>query len=110
MLEVLQVHPSLWEFDLTPIRSQPQTHTNASNSHLRQPGLPVANQLQPQSSVLQARLDNSPQMQQEIENETLQKNKFEATKLGLQAKSDTITLLGQERLTVLQAQTKDVLQ
>jgi len=46
---------------------------------------------------------NAPLTQQEIENQQYQQDRFEATKLEIQAKYGTITPQGQERLNLLQA-------
>ncbi len=45
----------------------------------------------------------APLTQQDIESQQYQQDRFEATKLEIQAKYGTITPLGQERLTLLQA-------
>ena len=46
---------------------------------------------------------NAPLTQQDIENQQYQQDRFEATKLEIQAKYGTITPVGQERLNLLQA-------
>ena len=99
---------ALSQSNSTPVRSQSQAHPNAFGSHAKQPGLSV-NQLQARPYAV-PQLDNSHKTQQEIENEAFQQNKFEATKLGLQAKFGTITSEGQKRLTELKTQIRDVLQ
>ena len=62
---------------------------------------PKIAQAQPQS--------HKPLTQTQTENQEFQQQKFEATKLELQAKYSTITPEGQERLTVLQAKMSGLL-
>lgn len=54
-------------------------------------------------------VSNSPKTEREIENEAFQQDKHEAFGLDLQAKQNTITPEGQERLTVLQAKISGLL-
>ncbi|MEH1977657.1 MAG: DUF4157 domain-containing protein [Nostoc sp.] len=72
---------------------------------------PVRSQLQSHPFIAQAQLQSEkPLSHTETENQEFQQQKFEATKLELQAKHDTITPEGQERLTVLQAKMSGSLQ
>ncbi len=80
------------------------TLTNSSTqNHTPDSGLSVVNQL-PLPAVVQAKLDlNLHQTQQEMENQTFQQEKLEATKLEIQAKHSTLTPEDTKRLSVLQA-------
>ncbi|MEH2116914.1 hypothetical protein [Nostoc sp.] len=72
---------------------------------------PVLSQLQSRPLIAQAQPQSEKHLTQtQIENQEFQQQKFEATRLKLQAKYDTITPEGQERLTVLQAKMSDSLQ
>ncbi|MCW5314740.1 hypothetical protein GTQ43_13280 [Nostoc sp. KVJ3] len=51
-----------------------------------------------------------PIVQAKVENQKFQQDRFEATKLQIQAKHGTITPAGQERLTLLQAKMNESLQ
>ncbi|MFN6460770.1 MAG: hypothetical protein RMZ41_002850 [Nostoc sp. DedVER02] len=53
---------------------------------------------------------HKPIVQAKVENQEFQQDRFEATKLQIQAKHGTITPEGQERLTVLQAKMNESLQ
>ncbi|MEH2137557.1 hypothetical protein [Nostoc sp.] len=53
---------------------------------------------------------HKPIIQAKVENQKFQQDRFEATKLQIQAKHGTITPEGQERLTVLQAKMNESLQ
>ena len=65
---------------------------------------PVRSQLQSRPFIAQAKAQPQKALTQtQTENQEFQQQKFEATKLKLQAKYGTITPEGQERLTVLQA-------
>ncbi|MEH2394219.1 MAG: DUF4157 domain-containing protein [Nostoc sp.] len=65
---------------------------------------PVRSQLQSRPKITQAQPQSEkPLLETQTENQEFQQQKFEATKLELQAKYGTITLEGQEQLTVLQA-------
>ena len=71
---------------------------------------PVRSQLQSRPFIAQAKPQpQKPLTQTQTENQEFQQQKFEATKLELQAKYDTITPEGQERLTVLQAKMSGLL-
>lgn len=72
---------------------------------------PVSSHFQTRPNAFQAKQPSQrPLTQTEIENQEFQQHKFEATKLEIQAKYGTITPLGQERLTVLQAKMSGLLQ
>ncbi|MBW4425356.1 MAG: DUF4157 domain-containing protein [Nostoc desertorum CM1-VF14] len=72
---------------------------------------PVRSHLQSRPFIVQAQPQSQkPLTQTETEDQEFQQQKFEATKLKLQAKSGTITPEGQERLTVLQAKMSGSLQ
>lgn len=71
---------------------------------------PVRSQFQSRPFIAQAKpKSDKPLTQTETENQEFQQQKFEATKLNLQAKYGTITPEGQERLTVLQAKMSGLL-
>ncbi|WP_246163649.1 DUF4157 domain-containing protein [Brasilonema sennae] len=72
---------------------------------------PVRSQLQSRPFIAQAQPQSqNPLTQTETENQEFQQQKFEATKLEIQAKYGAITPEGQERLTVLQAKMSGLLQ
>lgn len=72
---------------------------------------PVQSQFQSRLNIAQAKPQSQkPLTQTQTENGEFQQQKFEATKLELQAKYGAITPEGQERLTVLQAKMSGLLQ
>ncbi|MEH1977658.1 MAG: DUF4157 domain-containing protein [Nostoc sp.] len=72
---------------------------------------PVRSQLQSRPLIAQAKPQpQKPLTQTQTENQEFQQQKFEATKLELQAKYGTMTPEGQEQLTVLQAKMSGTLQ
>ncbi len=72
---------------------------------------PVRSQFQSRPNIAQAKPQSSkPLTQTQTENGEFQQQKFEATKLELQAKYGTIMPEGQEQLTVLQAKMSGLLQ
>lgn len=84
-----------------------QIHKKADSSASN----PVLSQFQSRPFIAQAQPQSQkPLTQTETENREFQQQKFEATKLKLQAKYGTITSEGQERLTVLQANMSGSLQ
>jgi hypothetical protein len=88
-------------------RSPSHIHKKADSSASN----PVRSHLQSRPFIVQAQPQSQkPLTQTETEDQEFQQQKFEATKLKLQAKSGTITPEGQERLTVLQAKMSGSLQ
>lgn len=72
---------------------------------------PVISQLQSRPFIAQAKPQpQKPLTQTQTDNQEFQQQKFEATKLELQAKYGTITPEGQEQLTALQAKMSGSLQ
>ena len=72
---------------------------------------PVRSQLQSRSCIVQAQPQSNKHLTQtQTENQEFQQQKFEATKLEIQAKYGTITPEGQEQLTLLQAKMSGSLQ
>ena len=72
---------------------------------------PVRSQFQSRPNIAQAKPQSQkPLTQTQTEDGEFQQQKFEATKLELQAKYGTITTEGQEQLTVLQAKMSGLLQ
>jgi hypothetical protein len=85
------------------LHSHKKADSSASN--------PVRSQFQSRPFIAQAKPQSEkPLTQTESENQEFHQQKFEETKLNLQAKTGTITPEGQERLTVLQAKMSGTLQ
>ncbi|MEH2120427.1 eCIS core domain-containing protein [Nostoc sp.] len=81
------------------MKKQSHIHKKADSSASN----PVRSQLQSRPFIAQAKPQSEkPLFQTQTENQEFQQQKFEATKLEIQAKYGTITPEGQERLTVLQ--------
>lgn len=81
---------------------QERQHVTKNSNH--NPSNSTRKSILARTAITQIKTDSNASLtQQDIETQQYQKERFEATKLEVQAKYGTITPLGQERLTLLQA-------